>query len=621
MKKVLHLILFFFFITSYSQNLEWLDYNDDSQDEIMRDMVIDINGNTIQIILTQPWQIQSGKSDHIIRKLDLNGIPLWSKLFYVNKITSIDTDSNGNIFVLGSSSGTTDLNPDPSVSDTFFTNRNSSGNLNRALFVLKLSPSGDFVTFSTIGEYSSSGCNADCTIYSYPEQIKVDNNDDILITFKPRKGGFIDIDPSANTINLNTSSSRYFTIVKWNNTLNGFFWVNYLDGRQEEYISSDSKDITPKSISFDIDSLNNIYLATVVNEDISLTKLSSDGVLLNNPWENKIEGFGYNNIGSLSVLSDNEIVLGGDFINFIDVNPINNNSSEILTSTDPYYFVQNGINYYNNNDSFLVKYDSSLNVVWKKMISGNDYDCIEDIESRNGYIYVCGLSYSYTSDNYDKPEYDWSQYEAYLKIYNSEGDLLKDKVYISPWPRNFGLQGVFNGGYFYRNQIDTNYPNVTWDFVWKRNLSIYNDSIYISGEYSTIQSSQNGLYFGNFSEYPYQNSGFNFNYYGDNPAFIPLEGYVKPYTSKYNCQNCLLSTNDYNKLNVSIYPNPTSNFININCSENFNYKITSILGQHIKSGSFNKGEKTIETGSFNSGIYLIEISTDTKKQTFKFFKE
>lgn len=619
MKKALYLILFPFFLTSYSQNLEWLDYNDNPQDEIIRDMVVDLNGNTIQLISTQPWQTpQFYKTNHIIRKLDPNGAQLWSKSFFVNKITSIDTDSNGNIFVLGSSSQTTDLNPDPNIVNSFYANANYTGNFNRALFVLKLNPLGDFLTFSTIGEYPGCDGGNGCTILSYPEQIKVDNNDDILISFKPRSGGFIDIDPSESIIHLDPpTSSRIFTIVKWNNNLDSFYWVNYLYGKQEEIISSGGNDVTPKAISFDFDSSNNIYVASVYDEDILLTKINSNGVLLNNPWENRIEGFGYNNIGNLSLLSDNEIILGGDFINFIDVNPINGNSSEILTSTYPYSTSNNGTTQYINNDSFLVKYDSFFNVIWKEMISGHFYDCIEDIKTKNGKIYVCGLSqkdYGFSSTG------EWTEREAYLKIYNAEGELLLDKIYLSPFPKNFGLSGLFPDSYSLY-QLDNDYPNISSEFGWKRKLSLYLDSIYVSGNYSTIENSQQGLYFGPFSFYPFQEYGFNFNYYGNNPVFIPLDGYIRPYTSKYNCQYCPLSTSDYNQKNISIYPNPTSNFININCSESFNYKITSILGQHIKSGSLNKGEKIIEIGSFNSGIYLIEISTGTEKQTFKFLKE
>lgn len=617
--KLVFFVLILLNFCGYSQSLEWIYYSENEKDEIIKDMTVDFEGNVIQLILTQPWETpRFPKSNHIIKKLDQNGTLLWSKSLLVNKIVSIDTDSNGNIFVLGASEGNTDLNPDPDVVNSFYANVSYTGNFNRALFVLKLNSLGEFLTFSTIGEYPGCDGGNGCSIFSYPEQIKVDNNDDILISFKPRSGGFIDIDPSENITYLNPpSSSRIFTIIKWNNNLDGFYWVKYLFGKQEEIISSAGKDITPKAISFGIDSSNNIYVATVYDEDIVLSKYSSEGVLLNNPLENSIEGFGYNNIGSLSLLSDNEIILGGDFINFIDVNPINSNSSEILTSTYPYSVLNNGSTYYNNNDSFLVKYDSSFNVIWKKMISGHFYDYIEDIKTKDGKIYVCGLS----QKDYDISDLQyWTEYESYFKIYNAEGELLLDKIYLSPFPRNFGNQGLFREN-FLRIQLDNDYPNLSNEIVWKRKLSLHLDSIYISGNYSTIQNSQQGLYFGPFSWYTFKEYGFNFNYYDDNPVFIPLDGYIKPYTTKYNCLECQLSTHEYKNVNISIYPNPASHHLNINCPDGFNYKITSILGEQIKSGSFNNGNKLIKIESLKAGIYLIEIFSNSKKQIFKFLKK
>lgn len=472
---------------SWGQTLEWLDYAEDNQDQITRDITVDVDGNVIQIIQNKPWvpsQPWAG-GPYVIRKVNPVGIEQWSIDLNVQKAVSIDTDSNGDIFILGCSGQTTDLNPDPNVADTYYANANFTGNFNRALFVLKLNSLGEFLTFSTIGEYPGCDGGQGCSIYSYPQQIKVDHEDNVLFSFLPRAGGFIDIDPSSNTeiISLNP---RYFTLIKWTNDLDDLVWVNYMYGNQEEYYTSDNIDITPKGVAFDIDNSNNIYVASVNDENIILSKYSKEGTLLNNPWETLISGYGYNNIGDISVLSDNEVILGGTFINNIDLNPIQSNPSEILNTTHP--ITDNFGNYWN--DAFLVKYDSLFNVEWKQIISSIYLDNIEDIETSQGNIYVCGLS---EKDIFATRH--WSEYPTYLKIIDANGTLIAEREYISPYPEdpvtNSGVFGPFKGARKINSVGDI---SEGWVFDWgRRTIGIIDQQcIYIGGEYSAYPPTSQG---------------------------------------------------------------------------------------------------------------------------------
>ncbi|WP_310556627.1 T9SS type A sorting domain-containing protein [Flavobacterium sp.] len=82
-----------------------------------------------------------------------------------------------------------------------------------------------------------------------------------------------------------------------------------------------------------------------------------------------------------------------------------------------------------------------------------------------------------------------------------------------------------------------------------------------------------------------------------------------------------LSVND-NELanNIKVYPNPTSNFLNIelaNSLELRNVEITTITGQKVLEST----ASTIDMSGFQNGVYFIKIVSDKGVLTQKFIKE
>ncbi len=70
-----------------------------------------------------------------------------------------------------------------------------------------------------------------------------------------------------------------------------------------------------------------------------------------------------------------------------------------------------------------------------------------------------------------------------------------------------------------------------------------------------------------------------------------------------------LSTDKFNKLNVNVYPNPTTDIINIETQETLqNYEVYNVLGQQIQRGSFN-GTNQINLHGAASGNYFIKVTT------------
>ena len=86
----------------------------------------------------------------------------------------------------------------------------------------------------------------------------------------------------------------------------------------------------------------------------------------------------------------------------------------------------------------------------------------------------------------------------------------------------------------------------------------------------------------------------------------------------------ILSTNTANyESNVNIYPNPTTDYINIDFGnldnvEGLNIKIINILGQEVLSQPMNTDK--INVSELSKGIYIIKISDAMSQIDRKFIK-
>ena len=86
--------------------------------------------------------------------------------------------------------------------------------------------------------------------------------------------------------------------------------------------------------------------------------------------------------------------------------------------------------------------------------------------------------------------------------------------------------------------------------------------------------------------------------------------------------NCVLSTESFNKNNVTLFPNPVKNELNFSFQKTVTIEKISIyntLGQLVKQ--FNGNQSSINLSDLNSGYYHIEFISDEGKLTKKFIKE
>ncbi|RSK39696.1 M43 family zinc metalloprotease [Mangrovimonas spongiae] len=86
-----------------------------------------------------------------------------------------------------------------------------------------------------------------------------------------------------------------------------------------------------------------------------------------------------------------------------------------------------------------------------------------------------------------------------------------------------------------------------------------------------------------------------------------------------------LSVEDFTLDNVSIYPNPTSNVLNIKTTNSNlpdNYAIYNMLGQVIsKKVISSENDLTINTSNLSNGMYFIKISKGANEATLRFMKK
>tara|TARA_B100000767_G_scaffold263627_1_gene277615 strand:- start:441 stop:1163 length:723 start_codon:yes stop_codon:yes gene_type:complete len=78
-----------------------------------------------------------------------------------------------------------------------------------------------------------------------------------------------------------------------------------------------------------------------------------------------------------------------------------------------------------------------------------------------------------------------------------------------------------------------------------------------------------------------------------------------------------LGLDEQNQLNISIYPNPTTDYLYINNSSVNNVFIYNIIGKEvIKANNQNR----IDVSSFSDGVYFIKVSDGINSSTKKFIK-
>jgi hypothetical protein len=317
-------------------------------------------------------KLMAGKIlDSFISKLDSSGNYAAAQQFTSGSVTAqkVVTDSNGNVYTMGTFTGTVDFDP-----DTNTVNLLSAGGTES--FISKLNSSGNYVWAKQLGGTSLSGTSTDVVATN----ISVDSSGNVYTAGYFQ--GMADFDPGTGVTNLISAAGSYDIFISKLDSSGNYIWVKQLGGT-----SSDS------AAGISVDSSGNVYttgnfsgtvdfdpgagsanLTSAGSYDIFISKLDSSG---NYIWSKKLGGTSSDSAAGISVDSSGNVYTTGSFQGTVDFDPGTNTVNLISAG---------------NTDSFISKLDSSGNYIWAKKLGGTSFDQATDISvDSSGNVYTTGF--------------------------------------------------------------------------------------------------------------------------------------------------------------------------------------------------------------------------------------
>lgn len=290
----------------------------------------------------------------------------WAKAF--NGGTSSNEDgectiavgSSGNVYTIGRFNGTVDFNPGPGV-------YNLTSGSGWDMFISKLDNSGNFLWAKKIGGTSS--------YIDFGFSLYIDTVGGERIYIAGDFLGTVDFDPNVGTFLLTSSVYNGF-LCKLDSSAN-LLWVKSWGGSSTVFCSSLSLDAfgdvyTAGTFSGTVD-FNpgaGIFNLSAPGGKMYISKFSSNGNFLN------AIAFGGTSGGPIVTDAFGNIYMAGSFWGTADFDP-----------NGGYYLNSNG-----SYDMFVLKLDSSLNLLWAKSEGGTEQDAILSLAlDAFGNVYTTGF--------------------------------------------------------------------------------------------------------------------------------------------------------------------------------------------------------------------------------------
>ena len=523
----------------------------------------------------------------------------WAKIIEGNDFiykTNITTDIFGNSYTLGKFNGNLSLDENNGVSII-------NEEVNNGSFLLKLDSEGNYLWtkyfVNTISIQSiSTDHKGNCFISgSFNGQINFEQNNN---KSTHTSNGSADI----FVLKLNKEGDY-----QWSNSMGGEshdtgYTLN-LDNQGNSYLTGEFMG----TVDFDPSEENTAILSSVGYRGIYTLKLDSEGNLI---WVNSTNGNYFRESSSYSSIDSlgNSYLIGG-FFGTVDFDPSENTS--LLTSEG-------------NDDIFIMKLDKDGAFMWVKSIEGSHYKEVSSIATnqegnscitgryRDTIKFISGENNTTLTSNGDS--------DIFILKLDSEGNL--------NWAKSIGNTGNDQG---YEIQVDNKGNSYTFgSFSGTVNFDTGNtnfslsDSIYRSfmlkldhngdfkwltqtwGNFSlSIDNFGNKLITGSGSiDYHPETKKYNQKNYFRTKIFIQKTGTFSSTVGCINCKNIEASDN------LSIYPNPTKDFISIENNERQIEKINvfNALGKIVKNidlSQIHYNLITINLKNLPSGIYNLGI--------------
>lgn len=561
----------------------------------------------------------------------------------VKQIYDVTTDNAGNVYTTGAFGGTANIGPNDGTLAQVIYDANPNANTARNVFITKMTASGSVVWTKTFGgTYDDIG-----------KAIKVDNDGNVFVAGEFK--GDVDFNPDVPQYYLNSGSVFSGNgingfIVKFGPTGN-FLFAKALVGTYNQemndididtegnlYTTGSFKGIN--SFAVDFDPGFGTFFIPAQNEDVFILKLENDGDFV---WAKSFSGGStfFENLedrdkgNAIKVDANGNIFIAGSFKETVDFDT--SAASSTLTSTG-------------STDAFIVKLNSSGNLIWAKQIGGTSNDIGKSMGlDVIGNVYIFG----YYAETFDETVTDFNPnapvvnlaiqnniQNAVVKL-NNAGDFV--------WAKRFRGNGQApqkafdvdqNGNVFVLETFSGTANNpVTYDFDEGSgvfNMTTPTNGIYVSvintdGIFSSAYRTGDALTTLNSNAFCASATGelYAAGNYFNNTDFDPTVGV---FTLEVSGNSCFLQKMAYQTLEIQentfstfdLYPNPAYNILNINFKndiERGNLSIISLTGQTlIEKQNLSGTEFNFDVSHLKKGIYIVQLRNEDEVFNAKFIK-
>lgn len=539
---------------------------------------------------------------------------LWAKHIGGNSYTygqSIVVDSNGNQYIAGYFRNSSDFDPGPIVYG--LTASSPSGDL----FIVKLNTNGGFIWAKNI----STNQTLDPSMSDVGYSLSIDKKGNVYVT-----GSFrltTDFDPNSGMFNLTSNGGLDIFILKLNSD-GHFVWAKQIGGSLNDKgvsitINNKSQIITTGSFQDTVDfnpgvGINNFMCFS--NNDAFILKLDTIG---NYVWAKQFVNSVSGSLGWNSVTTDSmsNIFSTGYFFGLVDFDP--------------------GIGTYNlsgNFDIFISKLDSMGNFLWAKTFGDIGwYDEGKSIEvDHSGNVYATGY-FSGVVDFDPSPTSTFTLHST-----NSDVFIIKlDPLGNFYWAKNMGLNSDaighdltldLQGNVYITGQFTgiSNFDPSVSNFTLSSNGStdIFISKLDFAGNFvwaKSIGSSIDDV--GHSIAIDGSNNIYTTGWYRDIVDFdpgegvfnIPTAGYYDMFIHKMSQPALGIEENNFNN-NITVYPNPTTETINIDIDnkldKNSYFEILNVLGEIKISKPILNQYSIFNIEQLKNGLYFVKIICNDK---------
>ena len=540
----------------------------------------------------------------------------WAKSFGNSANESavkLAVDSNDNVYIIGTFSGTVDFNPGSGID-----NKTSSGGIDG--YLVKLDSNGNYLWSINLGGTSD----------DYISDIVIDLSDNVYLVGNFQ--GTADFNPSPSvTLNTTSLGSTDIFILKLN-AAGTYQFHRTIGGTSSDTATRlilDNSNVPiiigtfQGVVDFDPSSGSQFLAATGLS-DMYLLKLSNfTGGLLG---VSKFDGTSNSIITPTSIFIDanNNTYLGGYFRGTIDFDPSSGNSS--LTANNA-----------TNNSSFLLKLSSTNNLTWLVGLNSNGDVTLQDMKlDQLGNVVSTG-SFTGTVD-FDPSsglrEITSSATNTFIwKLDNNTNILYAGRFTGVNSNAGYALEidssnDIYITGFFTSNNVDFN-PNSGFAYQsgWAGGNDVFITKILFTGAFGYAKRMGSTGNDDGFDILIKGSSLYTLGRFEGTSDFDPelavsnltSNGGQDSYVQKLSENS--LGLEGIENFNFKLYPNPVNSNLNLKTGlSDFNYAIYTVEGKMVKQGKSNVPNTPVDVSSLTNGTYLMEIESNNIKTTSKLIK-